>query len=78
MFPNFGVKIKSTVKFEYNELGSNEQIFHSQITIYHTNLPGYNEPRLLRTNFSPEQFVITEFDCKSEHRGSKAQNKALF
>jgi len=36
----------TTVKLGYNELGYNEQTIWSQMSIYYTNWPGYNEPRL--------------------------------
>ncbi len=54
----------------YNELGYNEhsvitnKIFSPKWLFYYINQPGYNEPRLHRTNWvGPELFVITEFDC---------------
>ena len=57
------------VKLGYNkhsvitiELGYNEQNIHSQMIIYHTNQPGYNEPQ---TNLvGNELFVMINFDCR--------------
>ncbi len=54
----FSYAFKTTVKLCYNE-----QNFQSQITIYYTNIPGYNEPRQEQTNLvSPELFAITKFN----------------
>ena len=40
------VQNQNTVKLGDNKLGYNEQNIHSQMTIYYTNYPGDNDPRL--------------------------------
>jgi len=54
---------RNTVKLVFNEHSViTNRIFSPKLLFYYINQPGYNEPRLYRTNLvGPELFVITEF-----------------